>query len=496
MQHTLDATEDKLIESLSFQLPSSSNYIIDRKSTSFFPANGNEFSPNGVKILRFMITGTDWFDPATLRIQYKFNNSDNANALYPINALAVNPFRRLRILCGGQLVEDIDYYNLTYTMLHYLMPAERRLNDAVEGFGLSKDVSDINLTSLNFSPLIPPGGSRVVSFPLLCGLMLQPKKLPLMFLQGLQIELEVVNQYEDCVLKQTVLPEGVAAETVGTNPATSTTWSISEAVVHCDIITLDSAVNNTYVSHLAQGKTLPIPISSYVHQVQNTGDNADFFISLSRSFTRLETVYCTFYKPPYVWHKQADAPDGSGAAITTALATHIPLREQNYFWHPQHVYNYGESFGTTYKQPVVANEPFNTQQGWVFQYRTEPEIQLQIGSKLFPEIPVRSSAEAYYHLKKSLGCEKPNSSYSLNISEREYRTTKFIVAFDIRKEHSAFATGMNTRTGDLITLKCKKFQHVDNLNHTWNNTTPQFVHVTLQYSSMMVISDSGISVLD
>ena len=164
MEHTLSASEDALIESLTFNLPNSANFITDRRSVSFFPSNGNEFSPQGVKILRFMITGTDWLDVSTLRVQYKFNNN-GTHALYPINALAAIPFRRLRILAGGQLVEDIDYYNLVYNMLSILMPAERRLNDAVQGFGLSQFVNGYYLTldALNTSPQIPPGASRIVS---------------------------------------------------------------------------------------------------------------------------------------------------------------------------------------------------------------------------------------------------------------------------------------------------------------------------------------------
>ena len=109
MEHSLAATEDALIESLTFNLPNSANFITDRRSVSFFPSNGNEFSPQGVKILRFMITGTDWLDPSSLRVQYKFNNKDGTNPLYRTNALASIPIRRVRCLCGGQLVEDVDF---------------------------------------------------------------------------------------------------------------------------------------------------------------------------------------------------------------------------------------------------------------------------------------------------------------------------------------------------------------------------------------------------
>jgi hypothetical protein len=500
MEHHLNSTEDALIESLSFKLPNSANFITDKRSVSFYPSNGNEFSPQGVKILRFMLTGTDWLDPSTLRIQYRFNNRDSNHNLYPISSLAAIPFRRLRILCGGQLVEDIDYYNLVYNLLHTMMPAERRLNDVVEGFGLSQDTilsnskAQVDFLSLNYSPSIPQNASRIVAFPLLCGLMNQSKKLPLKFLQGLQIELEVVNQYADCVLSKVNIAADSTTpppEAVGAQKETSTLWTISEAVIHCDVLTLDNQLDNEYTEHLMSGKGLPIAFSSFVHQVQATGGNDRPVISLSRSFTRLETVFCTFYKTPYIWMKEAGDLIGKP---TDKLALHIPLREQNFFWHPQFIYQYGADMGTTRYQSKV--EPFKSKQGFVYQANIEPEIQLQIGSKLFPEIPIRSSSEAYYQLRKALGCEKPNTTYSLNISEMEYRTTKFIIGFDIQREHSAFASGMNTRTGDLITIKCLNFNHKDNAGNDWIGATPDYIHITLAYSGIMNITDAGVQVLD
>ena len=172
MEFSLAGAADALTESLTFNLPNSANFITDKTSVSFFPSNGNEFSPQGVKILRFMLTGTSWLDPSTLRVQYNFRNL-GGDPLYPINALAAIPFRRMRCIVGGQLVEDVDVCNLVYNMLHTLMPAERRLNDAVEGFGLSHDpeinAGQLGVDALNFSPFIPGGKDRIVSFPLLCG---------------------------------------------------------------------------------------------------------------------------------------------------------------------------------------------------------------------------------------------------------------------------------------------------------------------------------------
>jgi len=307
METSLSATEDQLVDSLSFKLPTTANYITNREDVTFFPANGNEFSPTGVKILRFTISGTGWLDPRSVRFQFKLNNRDNVNNMYFINALPHNFFRRMRILMGGTLIEDIDYYNRVVNMLHTLYPAEKRLNDAVEGFGLMYGQTAPTFTSLTDSPLLLAGQSRVVLFPLLSGLLSQEKYLPLRFTQGIQIELEVVNQYVDAVLDfvpqapngygDDVIPNAVPA--IG---QLSTQWTISEAQIKASVVTLDSQLDNEYTDHLMSGKKIPIPISSFVHQVQTIGETDRPTLSMSRAFTRLNKVFITFYKVPYVWN--------------------------------------------------------------------------------------------------------------------------------------------------------------------------------------------------
>ena len=76
METHIQATEDSLIDTLSFKLPNTANFIQDRRSVSFFPSGSNNYSPKGVKIMKFMLAGTDWLDPSTVRIQFTLNNTD------------------------------------------------------------------------------------------------------------------------------------------------------------------------------------------------------------------------------------------------------------------------------------------------------------------------------------------------------------------------------------------------------------------------------------
>ena len=483
METHIQSVEDSLIDGLSFRLPNSANFINDRRSVSFFPSGGNEFSPRGVKIIKFMIAGTDWLDPSTVRVQFRLNNRSQQNALTLLNPLPANFFRRLRILAGGQVIEDIDFYNRVYNMVHTLLPTERRMNDYVEGFGLSIDQANaLDYGFTTGSTLTPPAievnGNKVVLFPLMSGLFNQSKFLPLRFLQGLQIELEVVNAYTDVCVTQTVI-NGLQF-----GPASSEEWLITEPQIKCDVISLDNQLDNEYTEHLMQGKTLPINFASFVHQVQAIGGTDRPVISLSRSFTRLKTVFVTFFKPNLLY-------DYGIGQFAQQVANHLPLRECNHFYHPQFIYP-GNDADALFDPDAQA-----LQNGlYTYLYRTEPEMQLQVGAKLFPEIPIRSSQEAYYQLRKALGSHQPGSAYAFNIVDREYRSFKFITAFDCEKQTNVGFSGLNTRAGDLITIKCLGLSKTLNDGNVIANTVPDFLHTTLEYDAILSISDSGVTVLE
>ena len=491
METTLSITEDSLIDSLSFRLPSTANYITSREDVTYFPANGNIFSPQGTKIMRFMLTGGSWLDPRSVRIQFTVNNTKK-NPMWFINSLPQNFCRRLRILANGTLIEDIDFYNRVCNMLHVLYPVEKRLNDQVEGLGTGNHFDDgsiyTSIDSFNDCPKLEGNQSRVVLFPLMCGLFTQEKYLPLRYL-SLQIELEVVNNYTDCVLAHVDYTNEPAA--VSDTGAISTEWTISEAQIKCSTIELDSQLDNEYTDHLMSGKNIPIPLSTFSHSVQTIGATDRPTLSMSRAFTRLNKVFVTFYRVPYVWTQNTAMGADKGKdppEKTNELALHKPLRELNYFTFPSHVYDYGTTYNTNNEQSTV--EPFKSSQGRVYLGKnSEVELQLQIGSKVIPVLPSRSLAEQFYMLRKAvMGGNNTNTQF--NITDGEYRTYKYINCFDLQKVPGAFASGLSTRTGDLITIKCLNLQH-----YAWNIYC-DFVHATFHHDIVMSITDAGVTVLE
>jgi hypothetical protein len=118
----------------------------------------------------------------------------------------------------------------------------------------------------------------------------------------------------------------------------------------------------------------------------------------------------------------------------------------------------------------------------------ELEWQIQIGSKLYPEYPVRSVSESMYQLLKCLGILN-SSFHSIDITGREYWHYKFIIGLDLEKVLGSGFTGINTKAGDLITIKTKC-----NIADTiWN---AKKMHIILHADMILNIRDSGIEVFE
>ena len=185
--------EDRLIDGLSFKLAPGASYITDRRSVTFHPQGSNIYSSqSGTKLIRIAITGDHWLDPSTFRISYELSNTDTnvAHRLRPL----VSPwafFRRLRVLAGGQLVEDIDYYNRVHQMFSLLIAKESCQNNQAEAFGYQSTEPRDLATKYQLSG-IAGQQAQVVLFKPLCGLLSQNKYLPIRYMP-LTLELELVT---------------------------------------------------------------------------------------------------------------------------------------------------------------------------------------------------------------------------------------------------------------------------------------------------------------
>jgi len=106
------AVENVLHASLSFKLRPSASYVTDRKFVTFWPQGSSEYKvTGGVKVIKINVNGTDWLDPSSMKLHFIVKNDDASADLVPYVPGIHNWFRRLRVIIGGQVVEDIDNYN-------------------------------------------------------------------------------------------------------------------------------------------------------------------------------------------------------------------------------------------------------------------------------------------------------------------------------------------------------------------------------------------------
>ena len=374
-----NSVDDYLIEGLSFKLSPGASYVTNRRSVSFFPSGSDTYSStSGVKVIKIKLNGTDWLDPSTVKVMFTVNNTTGTMTFL---SGGHSFFRRLRVVCNGQIVEDIDDYNRVCEMFNVLQSASVRQNDEIESVARWDGVTP--------DETLAAGGARTFGMKLCSGLLNQTKMLPIRYCP-LELELELVNA-------------------VGDPQYGSTAWNLSDVQVKADLCTLDNALENSYAKHLFEGKALPINYSTYISQSQTLTD-FNFTVNVARAVTRLKSIFLTM-----------SGPAGAGHANF--------LKEFNNFWHPM----------TTESAPGTYNKG------------KEVELHVQIGSKLYPEYPMRSVSEAFSQLRKTMGIHQ-SPFHSLDINGPQYRSYKFIASVDTEKVLEAGFTGLNTRAGDLMTI--------------------------------------------
>ena len=293
MEHHAQSVGDALIGGLSYKLKAGASFVTNRRSVSYFASGGNSYSPNGVKVIKFNLAGDQWLDPNTFRVAFQLSNNNGSNIM--VQPLSWNPavfFRRARLICGGQVVEDIDDFNRLRLMLTDLLPEDGQHDIACEGFGnfdLVKEVAaqaaddrkSYRQTDYDLSGNVIL--ARRVQFKPMLGLFNQGKLTPLRYCP-IHIELELVNQQADAVTT-----EAAEGFTNGVN------WNISDIQCKCDILELDSSLQNEYASHLLSGKSLPINFNTWNHTNQSTGLGKDLSAHITRAVTRLKSIF--FYTP-------------------------------------------------------------------------------------------------------------------------------------------------------------------------------------------------------
>jgi hypothetical protein len=76
MEVISNSVEDKLIDGLSYKLEPTASYITERKSATFWAQGSNEYSPQGVKVVKILLNGDNWLDPSTVKVMFNLTNKE------------------------------------------------------------------------------------------------------------------------------------------------------------------------------------------------------------------------------------------------------------------------------------------------------------------------------------------------------------------------------------------------------------------------------------
>ena len=452
MESISAAADEILIDSLSFKLPGSGNYIQERKCVTFQTEGSNTYAPDqGTRVMRWRLSTEGWLDPSTVRVFLDVVNNDPGAArplppapwpqtkvlrpLGPVHAF----FKRLRITMRGVVIEDIMDFNRVSEMFELCTPTANRLNNLAEGFGNNW----LNEKLVDPKDIKGVATYQTVCFKPLCGILMQTKFIPLRYCP-LEIELELADMDDPIISSNVGIPD--AANRGHFTASNSILWKLQQCQIKCDICVLDNQLDNSYVNHLLQGKPLVMVYNTFISNIQ-TIVSPDHQINLSRALSRLKTVFLSLQKNLA----------GERAKWWT--------KNWNTFYSPMAI-----NTMTTQTTNVAANEITS--------------LQLQIGGTVIPQYPIRSHAECYYSLRKALGLVS-NNYVSVDIDGNDYRNNKFIVGIDCEKILGLAFTGTNTKNS-LMTVRMKTMDA---------NKADRF-HILLTAEMVLEIGDSGITTYD
>jgi hypothetical protein len=454
MEALTNSSEDYLIDGLSFKLPPGSSYVLQRKGATFWASGSNTYTPTGTKVVRFQIAGEDnaWLDPSTVRFQFQLNNKEGAKAIVPLGG-AYLFWNRCRILCAGQLAEDLQSYNRVHHMMSCLMNKDVRNNEDIEAFGYrfddeTNDSKTDATVNLNTMPGIPANSSKIVAFKIMSGLLSQDKMINIKFCP-LVIEMELVSDFLEPLVTGAT-PGGSDAATILNSDHIGSAWEIIDCQIKCDICVLDNSLNNSYIEHLLSGKSLPLTYTTWITQQSSITTN-QLAIQVSRSVSRLKKCYITFFNGGTGrWDKQC-----------------IDLS------HPMSSSTIGGYLG--------------------YDKDLELQVQLSLGSSLFPEYPVRSIGECFKLLRQALNLPEYHQ-HSLSIKAKDYYKNHFIYAQNFERVQDSSYTGINTKAGQLLIVKVEAINK-SRIDGT-TNIIGQSMFITLESEQILEVRDGGCTIYD
>ena len=114
---------------------------------------------------------------------------------------------------------------------------------------------------------------------------------------------------------------------------------------------------------------------------------------------------------------------------------------------------------------------------------------VQLGSLRFPESPASSIPETFSLLRQAVAIHD-ESIRTVNLTPLTYQTNSFVIGVPLQNVPGAAFSGINTRSGDLISVRAKNMAIDNTIN------APGKAFVTLISEQFLEVREGSVSVLD
>lgn len=373
-----------LSESLNFTAPQMAGYARKRSHRTLPPLGGATYglqSSGQTTTIRWRVSGDEFLDTSTVNIKFTVTNNNVEQPLVMV-APAYCFFRRLRVLVNGYPVEEIDDYHRTCALIDACSSRDAVYSQRVkqgwwfdiigrnQAGSLVRDNSETFVVPLRGSGLMNNYGNRF---------------LPLKYIPSIDLELEMCSLDECAYLLK---PRAGAGNGTELTPANLV---FSDFRLMFDTVMLDSGIEDQFYKHLEQGNTLDIAFATWRNSRQAMTPN-DFFIQTTANVKSARSIFFSVIKKNE--SRPGNAADQDLDVLNVLVDTGLPAI----------------SFPTT----GAAGQ---------FYRHGLTDLDIQIGSNVYPDNKVSSSAEFYHYL--SLAMNKHNSyDDTLGITWQEYNNDK------------------------------------------------------------------------
>ena len=470
MENIIAESESNVVGGFEYGIENLGRYVIDRRQVSYAPSGSNIYSVGaGNRQIKFHLTASDtnsYLDLSSIRIFANLKNNEAGTTRYLrfIGQLH-SCFSRLRVMVGGQIVEDITDYNKFCEIWNCLKsPDARDLDDIESGMnprydddfahtyatGLQEDVAGAGnwnkygdlrqkFTRHSMAGIYPQSWVRL-GHQCCSGFLNSGYYLPLRHASGLEIELTLVNDANDPIIVP-VASGGTNTDANNyffTEGNTGVDWELNSLALKADIAVLDPKVSEKYTEGLLSGGSMKILYKSY-HMTSQTIANGTGEINLNivKSATRLDGMFVTLYRKPRT--------EAIFSMNNESRFDRYIFKKWNYFYNP--MINY----------PAFSNGTGATGNEVGYGYANKNldlTFDVLLGNKRYPEVASSSLSEHMYYLRRFVSLLNPDQD-SMSIKYNQYRANKFIMGINFQKMDQNNLTGVNSKLGALLTLNIR-----------------------------------------